>query len=96
MSYFPFPVEVDAVPNFATCQAENECKTFKATHAHDQKTRSDIAIMIAALLDVYLGNPPKATRKAYRQICMNEQNTVFIYMFDWFFGKYGKMTTKDR
>jgi hypothetical protein len=27
---------------------------------------------------------------------MKQPNTVFLHMFDWFIGKYGKTTTKDR
>jgi hypothetical protein len=26
---------------------------------------------------------------------MKQPNTVFLHMFDWFIGKYGKTTTKD-
>jgi hypothetical protein len=37
-SYFPFPKEVDDVPDFSTCTSNNERKSLKATHAHDQKT----------------------------------------------------------
>ena len=27
---------------------------------------------------------------------MKEPNTVFLYMFDWFIGQYGKTTSEDR
>jgi hypothetical protein len=37
-SYFPFPKEVDDVPDFSACTSDNERKSFKATHAHNQKT----------------------------------------------------------
>jgi hypothetical protein len=32
-SFFPFPPEVDAVPNFSTCTSDNKCETLKATNA---------------------------------------------------------------
>jgi hypothetical protein len=37
-SYFPFPKEVDAVPDFSACTSNNKFKILKATHARDQKT----------------------------------------------------------
>jgi hypothetical protein len=94
-SYFPYQVEVDAVPNFATCQTDNECKTLKATHARDHKPRSDIVTTNAALLDIFLANLPKAIYKTYKPICTKEPNTVFLHMFDWFIAKYNKMTIED-
>jgi hypothetical protein len=38
-SYFPFPKEVDDVPDFSACTSDNECESLKATHAHDQKLK---------------------------------------------------------
>jgi hypothetical protein len=63
-----FPIEVDAVPNLATCQTDNQHKILKATHAHNQKTRLDIVTMNAAFLDVFLVNQPKAICKTYKPI----------------------------
>jgi hypothetical protein len=94
-SFFPFPPEVDAVPNFSTCTSDNERETLKATNARDQKTQADIITMNAALSNVFLANLPKAICETYKPICMNQPNTVFLHMFDWFINKYGKMTTKD-
>jgi hypothetical protein len=37
-SYFPFPKEVDNIPDFSACTSDNERKNLKATHAHDQNT----------------------------------------------------------
>jgi hypothetical protein len=36
-SYFPFPKEVDDIPDFSTRTSDNERKSLKATHACDQK-----------------------------------------------------------
>jgi hypothetical protein len=94
-SYFPFPIEIDAVPNFAACQTDNNCETLKATHAHIQKPRSDIVTKNAAHSNVFLANLTKAIRKTHKPICMKEPNKVFLHMFDWFISKYGKTTTKD-
>jgi hypothetical protein len=94
--YFPFPNEVDAVPDFSACNSDNERETLKATNARDRKTRADIVTMNAALSDVFLANLPKAICKTYEPIRMKQPNTVFLHMFDWFITKYGKTTTEDR
>jgi hypothetical protein len=36
-SFFPFPVEVDAIPDFSACTTDNEHETLKATNARDRK-----------------------------------------------------------
>jgi hypothetical protein len=94
-TFFPFPPEVDAVPDFSTCNSDNERETLKATNARDQKTRADI-VTNAALSDVFLMNLPKAIHQTYEPICMKQPNTVFLHMFNWFIEKYGKTTTEDR
>jgi hypothetical protein len=53
-SFFPFPTEVDAVPEFSGCTTDNERETLKSTHALACKTRVDIVTMNAVLLDVFL------------------------------------------
>ncbi len=90
-SYFPFPKEVDDVPDFSACTSNNERKRLKATHALDQKTRADIITMNATLSNVFLANLPKAIRETYKPICMKQPNTVFLHMFNWFITKYGRV-----
>ena len=36
-NYFPFPDEVDSIPDFSACNSDNERETLKATNARDQK-----------------------------------------------------------
>ena len=81
---FPFPPKVDSIPDFATCTSDNNCKSPKATHARDQKTRVDIVTMNLALADVFLANLPKAICDTYEPIQMKDPNTIFLYMFNWF------------
>jgi hypothetical protein len=95
-SFFPFPTEVDAVPDFSGCTTDNKRETLKSTHALARKTHSGIVTMNAALLDVVLAQLPKLICKTYKPIRMKQPNTVFLHMFDWFIGKYGKTTTEDR
>jgi hypothetical protein len=94
-SYFPFPKEVDDVPDFSACTSDNEFGSLKATHAHDQKTRADIVTLNAALSDVFLENLPKGICETYKPIRMKQPNTVFLHKFDLFITKYGHTTTKD-
>jgi hypothetical protein len=94
-SYFPFPKEVDDVPDNSACTSDNERKSLKATHAHDRKTRADIVTMNAALSNVFLANLPKAICETYEPIYMKQPNTVFQHMFDCFITKYRHTTTKD-
>ncbi len=37
-SYFPFPKEVDDVPDISACTSDNKPKSLKATHACNQQT----------------------------------------------------------
>ena len=94
-SFFPFPVEVDAILDFSTCTTDNERETLKATNARDRNTRADIVTMNAALSDVFLANLPNAICKTYEPIRVKQPNTVFLHMFDLFIAKYGKTTMKD-
>jgi hypothetical protein len=94
-TYFPFPNEVDAVPDFSTCTSDNECETLKATNALDHKTRADIVTINAALSDVFLANLPKAISETYEPIRMKQPNMVFLHIFDWFIMKYSKTITED-
>ncbi len=94
-SFFPFPVKVDAIPDFSACTTDNERETLKATNARDRKTRADIDTMNAAISDIFLANLPKAICETYEPIRMKQPNTVFLHMFDWFITNYGKTTAKD-
>ena len=91
--FFPFPDEVDAVPDFSVCTFDNERETLKTTNAGNQKSRADIITMNVALSNVFLANLSKAICETYEQICMKQPNTVFLHMINWFIAKYGKMTT---
>jgi hypothetical protein len=37
-SYFPFPKEVDDIPEFSACTSDNKRESLQAAHARDQKT----------------------------------------------------------
>jgi hypothetical protein len=94
-SFFPFPTEIDAVPDFSGCTTDNEHETLKSTHALARKTCADIVTMIASLLDVFHAQLSKSIRETCKPIGIKQTNTVFLHMFDWFIGKYGKTMTED-
>jgi hypothetical protein len=94
-SYFPFPKEVDDVLDFSACTFNNERKSLKATHAHDQQTQADTVTMNVALSDGFLANLPKTICKTYKPIRMKQPNTVFLHMSDQFITKYRHTTTND-
>jgi hypothetical protein len=94
--FFLFPKEVEEVPDFKNCTNNNQCETLKLTHALAKKTKADIVIINAALLDVFLANLPKLICNGYDPICMGLPNTAFLHMFDWFIKKYGITMAEER
>jgi hypothetical protein len=68
--FFPFPKDVEEVPDFKNCTNDNQQETLKLTHALARKTRADIITMTAALSDVFLANLPKSIHDGYDPIRM--------------------------
>jgi hypothetical protein len=64
-NFFPFPKEVDAVPDFSACNTDNEREMLKSTHALARKTCTDIITTNAALSDVFIANLPKSICETY-------------------------------
>jgi hypothetical protein len=95
-TFFPFPKEVEEVPDFNNCMDDNQQETLKSTHALAKKTRADIVTMNVALSDMFLANLPKLICDGYDPIHMGLPNTVFLHMFDWFIKQYGVTTAKER
>jgi hypothetical protein len=52
--------------------------------------------MNAALPDVFLDALSLQVHASFQQHCLCEPNIVFVNMFEWFVGHYGKTTAKDR
>ncbi len=93
--FFPFPKEVEEVPDFKNCTDDNQHETLKLTHALARKTRADIITMNAALSDVFLPNLPKSICNDYNPICMGLPNTVCLHIIQWFIKKYGVTTAEE-
>jgi hypothetical protein len=91
----PFPPVVDEVPDYTRCVDENKRALKHAMHALDKKTRADIVTMNAALTYVFLDTLSLQVRASFQQRCLCKPNIVFVEMFHWFIGHYGKTTADD-
>ena len=95
-AFAPIPPPVDEVPDYTTCNDENDRATTRAKHALNRKTRADIITMNAALTDVFLDAVSIGVRAAFQQRRLREPNIVFVDMFEWFAQHYGTTTAEDR
>ena len=93
---YPFPPEVPDMPDYALCFTENDRARVKTEHALAQKTRADVINMNAALCDTFLALIPEVFRAAYDHKRLNNPNSVFVEMFDFFVTKFGASTPEDR
>jgi hypothetical protein len=85
-NFAPLTPVFDEVPDYTGC----------VKHALNKKTRADIFTMNAALTDVFLDALSLQVQASFLQHCLCEPNIVFVDMFEWFVGHYGKTTAKDR
>jgi hypothetical protein len=93
---YPFPDDVDEVPDSTACNNDNDCAAAKITHVIPLKTLNNVVNMNAALINTPLGLIPNAFKLLYEQERMMDPNTVFRQCFDWFVTKYGRTSAKDR
>ena len=92
---YPFPDDVNEVPDFMACNNDNNHATAKITHTILLKTRNDVINMNTALIDTLLGLIPMSFKLLFEQEWMMDPNTVFCQCFDWFVNKYGRASAKD-
>ncbi len=92
---YPFPDDVDEVPDFSTCNNDTNRAAAKITHTILLKTRIDVVNMNAALINTLLGLIPTAFKLLYEQEWMMDLNPVFRQCFDWFVPKYGRTSAED-
>jgi hypothetical protein len=91
----PLPPVIDKVPDYTGCVDDNDRALKCAKHALNKKTKADIVTMIAAFPDVFLNASSSKVRASFQQHCLRKLNFVFVDMFEWFVGHYGKTTAKD-
>jgi hypothetical protein len=92
---YPFPNDVDEVPNFSTCNDDNDWAAAKITHAIALKMRNDIVNMNTTLINILLSLIPTAFKILYEQEQMMDPNAVFRQCFDWFIVKYRRTLAED-
>jgi hypothetical protein len=92
---YPFPHDVDEVPNFTTCNNDNNRAAAKIMHAIALKTQNDVVNMNTALIDTLLSLIPTAFKILYKQEQMMDPKTVFRQCFDWFVVKYRCTLAED-
>ncbi len=92
---YPFPDNVDEVPNFTACTNGNTCAAAKITCAILLKTQNNIINMNAAFIDTLLSLIRTAFKLLCKQEWMMNPNAVFWQCFDWFLIKYGCTLAED-
>ncbi len=92
---YPFPANVPNVPNYAGSINLNNRAARKCTHGMVLKKCNNIFNMNAALINTFLDLIPVAFKQAYKQKRMEDPNTIFREMFDWFIFKYSCTSAED-
>ncbi len=64
---YPFPNDVNEVPNFTTCNDDNNWAVAKITHVIALKTQNDVVNMNTALINTLLSLIPTAFKILYEQ-----------------------------
>ena len=93
---YPFPTDVDEVPDFSACTTDNDRAGAKITHAILLKMCNDVVNMNAALINTLLSLIPSAFKLLYELERMMDPNAVFRQCFNWFVAKYGRTSAEDR
>ncbi len=94
-AFTPFPPVIDKVPDYIGCVDDNDRASKHAKHALNKKTRADMVTMNAALTDVFLDALSLQVCASFQQRCLRKPNIIFVNMFEWFVGHYGKTMAKD-
>jgi hypothetical protein len=81
---YPFPADVDEVPDFRACTTDKDRAAAKITHPILLKTRNDVVNMNIALINTLLSLIPSAFKLLYKQERMVDPNAVFRQCFNWF------------
>jgi hypothetical protein len=88
-------INVPDMPDYAGSIDSNDCAARKCTHWMALKKRNNVVNINAVLVDTFLNLIPVAFKQAYKQKRMENPNTVFREMFDWFVFKYGHTSAED-
>jgi uncharacterized membrane protein YgcG len=92
---YPFPNDVDEVPNLSTGNNDKDRAAAKITHAIALQTQNNVVNMNTVLINTLLSLIPMAFKILYKQEQMMDPNEVFCQCFDWFVIKYGCTLAED-
>jgi uncharacterized membrane protein YgcG len=92
---YPFLNDINEVPNFTTCNNDNDHAAAKITHAIALKMQNNVVNMNTALINTLLRLIPMAFKILYEQEQMMDPNPVFRQCFDWFIVKYRCTLAED-
>ncbi len=93
---YPFPLEVADVPNYSGCTNTNDCANGKVTHGMALKWRNKVINMNSSLIDAFLDLVPVVFKQSYKQIRMENPNSIFCKMFAWFVAEYSRTYANNR
>jgi hypothetical protein len=90
-----FPTKDAYVPNYSGCTDTNDCTKVKVTHGMTLKQCNDVIKMNSALINAFLDLVLVAFKQSYKQIRMENPNSVFCKMFAWFMAEYSHTSADD-
>ena len=92
---YPFPDNVDEVPNFTARTNDNKRAATKFLHAILLKTCNDVVNMNAMLINTLISLIPTKFKLLYKQERRMNPNAVFGQCLDWLVIKYGRTLAED-
>jgi hypothetical protein len=93
---YPFPLKVMGVPNYSGCISTNDCANVIVSHGMALKQCNNIINMYSTLIDTFLDLVPVAFKQSYKQIRIENPNSIFCKVFAWFVAKYCCTSADDR
>jgi hypothetical protein len=87
---YPFPPEIVDVLNYSGCASNNNHANVQVTHSMALKQCNNLINMYSALINAFLNLILVAFKQSYKQIRMENPNSIFCEMFARFVTKYGR------
>ena len=84
------------MPDYSGAVDSNARAAIKTTHAMAQKRCNDVINMNTTLINAFLDLILVTFKQSYKQIRMENPNSVFCKLFAWFVNKYDRTSAEDR
>jgi hypothetical protein len=92
---YPFPPEIADVTNYSGCTDTNDCANVKVTHGMALMQCNDVINTNSTLINAFLDLVLVAFKQSFKQIRMENPNSIFCKMFAWFVTKYSCTSADD-